>query len=290
VTVLEGIQKSADFLQKKGVDSARLNAELLLAHVLRLPRMQLYLSFERILAPGEVEALREIVRRRGLREPLQHIIGSASFCGLEFLVNRHTLVPRPETELLAESGWQFLNALDPSVAPPSACDFGTGSGCIAITLAVKSPHARIHALDISPAALAVARQNASLLGATHRIQFLEGDGFSALDGAAPAPPAFDLVISNPPYIAGAEIAALQPEVRDYDPHGALDGGLDGLDFYRRLAAEAGGKMTPRGRLMLELGDGQCDAVREILAAHSWIVDAVRHDYNSQPRVLSARAG
>src|ERR1051325_7644810 len=137
VTVLEGIQKSAEFLAKKGVEPPRLQAELLLAHLLGLPRMKLYLNFERTLSDAEVEAYRELVRRRGLREPLQHIVGSVSFCGLELAVNRHVLVPRPETELLAEAGWTFLSTLNSQ--PSTAFDLGTGSGCLAITLAVRCP-------------------------------------------------------------------------------------------------------------------------------------------------------
>ena len=135
MTVLEGIQKSADFLQKKGVDSPRLQAELLLAHVLKLPRMKLYLNFDRALTDSETDGLRELVRRRGTREPLQHIVGSTSFCGFEIAVNRHVLIPRPETELLAEEAWKWLSTVSDQ---PSALDFGTGSGCIVIAIAAKN--------------------------------------------------------------------------------------------------------------------------------------------------------
>ncbi len=137
MTVLEAIQKSSSFLAKKQVDSPRLQTELLLAHLLKLPRMQLYLQFDRALSVPEQDAFRELVRRRGLREPLQHIVGSTSFCGFEIVVNRHVLVPRPETELLAERAWQFLGARNST--PPTALDFGTGSGCIAVALAAKRP-------------------------------------------------------------------------------------------------------------------------------------------------------
>src|SRR6185312_14634278 len=151
MTVLEGIQKSAEFLAKKDVDSPRLQAELLLAHVLKLPRMKLYLNFERALTEPETSAFRDLVKRRSQREPLQHITGSTSFCGLEIAVNRHVLVPRPETELLAEAGWTFLSTLHSQ--PSTALDFGTGSGCIAIALAAKCPTAHIIALDVSKQAL-----------------------------------------------------------------------------------------------------------------------------------------
>ncbi len=280
MTVLEAIQKSADFLAKKGVESPRLQIELLLAHLLKLPRMKLYLNFERTLTPAETDALRELVKRRGRREPLQHIIGTTSFCGLEIAVNRHALVPRPETELLAELGWEFLNQNSEGRVPRApdsmrkedmasqgsalrVLDFGTGTGCIAIALAAKCPTAKITATDVSTDALALAKENAARHNVTERIEFLQGDGFAALterwgerprepgedmtnDGSpGVSPHQFDLIISNPPYIPSAEIATLQPEVRDFDPRGALDGGADGLDFYRLIAA--------RGRAIPETG-------------------------------------
>ena len=178
MTVLEGIQKSAEFLAKKEVDSPRLQAELLLAHVLKLPRMKLYLEFERVLTPTQVDELRAVIRRRGRREPLQHIVGSISFCGLEIAVGPEVLIPRPETELLAEAGWSFLSTLGPQSS--TALDFGTGSGCIAVALAVKCPAAQICATDISQVALAVAGQNAARLQVAERIRCLWGDGFAAL--------------------------------------------------------------------------------------------------------------
>ncbi len=311
MTVLEAIQKSAEFLAKKGVESPRLQTELLLAHLLKLPRMKLYLNFERVLTPAETDALRELIKRRGQREPLQHIIGSTSFCGFEITVNRCALVPRPETELLAELGWQWLE-FTPQRAPeqpkgwtPTALDFGTGTGCIAIALAAKCPSAKIVATDISPDALALARGNAVRHNIAERIEFLQGDGFAALQNVGQASclsPSekkkletggtpvlhFDLIISNPPYIPSAEIATLQPEVRDFDPRAALDGGTDGLDFYRKLAAEAKQFLKPGGKIMLEFGDGQADAIRTIFEAEKWIVEAVKEDYSHRARILIAR--
>ena len=292
MTVLEVIQRSTEFLAKKGVESARLQTELLLADVLKLPRMQLYLNFERALTTPEVETFRELIRRRGLREPLQHILGSTSFCGLEITVSRHALIPRPETELLAEHGWTFLNQLSGLSASPStlnsqpstALDFGTGSGCLAIALASKSASVQVQAVDISPEALALARQNAARHGLAERIEFHEGDGFAALPPGA----RFDLIISNPPYIPSAEIETLQREVRDHDPRPALDGGPDGMDYFRRLAAEAAAFLRPDGKLMLEFGDGQSSGVGRIFQQEMWIVEATRLDYNQRPRILIAR--
>jgi len=281
VTVLEAIRKTAEFLEIKGVESPRLQAELLLAHVLQLPRMKLYLTFDRALLPAEVDAFRELVRRRSRREPLQHLVGTVSFCGVELACGPQALIPRPETELLAQTAWEFLNA-HPAPAP-SAVDFGTGTGCLAITLAVKSSRATLCAGDISATALALARGNALRNGVSERIQFVEGDGFASLpDGRQ-----VDLIVSNPPYIPTAEIKELQPEVRDHDPRCALDGGPDGLDFYRRLAGQGSARLNPGGKLMVELGDGQAGAVREIFSDQNWVVEAVRQDYSSRDRFLLA---
>ncbi len=282
MTVLEAIQKSADFLGKKNVGSARLNAELLLAHVLKLPRMKLYLNFERVLTATETDGLRELVKRRSNREPLQHITGSTSFCGCEIVVNRHALVPRPETELLAELGWKFLAARHSS--PVTALDFGTGTGCIAIALAVKCPEAKIFALDMSAEALALAKQNAEANKVLERIDLIQGDGFAGLPETR-----FDLIVSNPPYIASAEIETLQPEVREFDPRMALDGGADGLDFYRRLAGGGKSFLKPDGKIMVEFGDGQADAIKSIFESEKWIVEAVQEDYSHRARFLVAKS-
>jgi release factor glutamine methyltransferase len=315
VTVLEVIQRSTKFLAKRGVESPRLQAELLLAHLLALPRMKLYLNFERALSTTETDSMRDLVKRRGTREPLQHIIGSVSFCGLELAVNRSVLIPRPETELLAEAGWEFLAAAGEAA---SALDLGTGSGCLAIALAAKCPAARVVATDISPEALAVARANAARHSVAERIDFREGDGFAVV----PAEARFDLIVSNPPYIATAEIATLEAEVRDHDPRLALDGGADGLDFYRRIATEARAFLKPGGKLMLEFGDGQARALTSLFTAvgapaygladaercdglagpeagapgasgavmtgGKWIVEAVKDDYSQRARILVAR--
>ncbi len=282
VTVLEVIQKSAEFLARKDVDSPRLQTELLLAHLLKLPRMKLYLNFDRTLSDAELDAVRALVRRRGQREPLQHIVGSTSFCGLEISVNRNVLVPRPETELLAEAGWEFLSTLNSQ--PATALDFGTGSGCIAIALAVKCPAARIVALDASAHALVVAKENAARNGVGERIKFLHGNSLAVLVVGS----RFDLIVSNPPYIPSAEIATSQIEVRDFDPREALDGGADGLAFYRLLAEQAGECLRPGGKIMLEFGDGQAVAIQDLFSASGWVVEAVRADYTQRDRILIAR--
>ena len=303
MTVLEAIQKSADFLGKKGIESPRLQAELLLAHLLKMPRMKLYLNFERVLTPAETDALRDVVKRRGLREPVQHIIGSTSFCGFEISVNRNALVPRPETELLAELGWQFLSTLNSQLS--TALDFGTGTGCIAIALAAKCPSAKIIATDISSDALVLAGENAARNQVAERIEFVQSDGFKILvdrwggrprepkansqDSSPEVSPAhFDLIISNPPYIPTAEIETLEPEVKNFDPRGALDGGPDGLDFYRMFARQAKPFLKPQGKIMLEFGDGQAEAIRRMFEDEKWIVEAVKDDYSQRERIFIAK--
>ena len=298
VTVLEVIQRSTEFLTKKNVESPRLQAELLLAHTLGLPRMRLYLSFDRVLDAAEEETVRQLVKRRGAREPLQHIVGSTSFCGLEIAVNRDVLVPRPETELLAEQVWNLLkqradclaeivgaNPSGPELdgAGPTALDFGTGSGCVAIAVAVNCRAARVTALDFSGGALEVARQNAARHQVEKRIELVLGNGLGSLPSGA----RFDVVAANPPYIPSGEIASLDPEVRDYDPRSALDGGPDGLDFYRHLATESGARLKPGGKLLMEFGDGQQEQIERMFLRENWIVEQILKDYTQRPRILIA---
>ena len=281
--ILEVIQRSSEFLAKKSVGSPRLQVELILAHVLVMPRMQLYLSFERELTPAQTDTIRAMIQRRGNREPLQYVLGTTSFAGIEIAVTPSVLIPRPETELLAERAWKHLSQLTTNNSPlTTALDFGTGSGCLAIAMALHAPTAQVHALDVSPEALTVARENA----ARHKvsIQFHQGDGFAAL----PAGARFSLIVSNPPYIPAAEIATLEPEVRNHEPRGALDGGADGLDFYRRLASESLAFLEPGGTIMLEFGDGQGSALREIFEQQNWIVEAIEPDYTQRLRIFIAQ--
>lgn len=284
MTVLEIIQKGSEFLAKRGVESPRLQVELMLAHQLRIPRLRLYLDFERKLADEDVAALRAMVARRGERIPLQHLLGVAAFYGLDFEVGPEVLVPRPETELLVEKGLLWLKQRLAAEPSPIVLDYGTGSGCIAISVAKNCPAARVHALDISSAALVRARANAARHSLGEQVRFWESDGLNALEAGL----SFDLILSNPPYIPAPEIAGLDPEVRDHDPRLALDGGEDGLTFYRRQASELAGALRPGGYWMFELGDGQAAAVTESLRQQNWIVETVHPDYNAKPRVMVAR--
>lgn len=276
-SVLEILKLSSEFLAKREVESPRLQAELMLAHILQMPRLKLYLNFETALATSQVDQMRALVRRRGQREPLQHLLGTTSFCGLEIKTTSAALIPRPETELLAEKAWTWLKGR----SVPRFLDFGTGTGCIAIAVLKNAPESRGIALDISTSALALATENTESHQLSDRLDLVLGDGFGALDSAL----RFDLIISNPPYIPTAEIATLQIEVKDHDPLNALDGGADGLNFYRMLATEATARLQPKGRLMLEFGDGQANALSEIFLQHNWIVESVDLDYSQRERIL-----
>ena len=287
MTVLQAIQRSSEFLARRGVESPRLQVEWMLSQLLALPRMQLYLNFEQILSEKDLSTLRGMVVRRGNREPLQHILGSVSFCGYELAVGPHALIPRPETEILAEMAWSWLNSrATTGTNSPRALDFGTGTGCLAIAIALKTPGAWILALDASTEALAVARKNAQSHTLLEKIEFLESTGFDRV----PKEMSFDLIVSNPPYIPSADIPELEPEVRDHDPLAALDGGEDGLAFFRLIALEAPPRMRGGGRLMLEIGDGQAEAVRAILESQKWVVETVSQDYTGRQRFITAAPG
>jgi release factor glutamine methyltransferase len=284
VTVLEAIQKGSDFLGRKGVEQPRLHSELLLSHVLKLKRLHLYLEFGKTLSTEEADRFREMLQRRGRREPLQHIVEGTSFCGLELQVNRHVLVPRPETEVLAEEGWTYLQRRASQNLGTTFLDFATGSGCIALAILRQCAAAAGFAVDVAPEALRTARENTAALGVADRLTLLESDGFAAI----PADLRLDLIVSNPPYIPSAEIETLQPEVREYDPRLALDGGGDGLMFYRMLARESPRFLASDGRMMIEFGDGQDAAISHLLETDGWTVDEVKPDLSGRPRVLIAR--
>jgi release factor glutamine methyltransferase len=286
VTVLEVIRRSSEFLARKGVESPRLQVELLLEKTLGMPRLKLYLNHEMVLTEAQLATLRELVARRGAREPLQHLTGATSFCGFAIAVGPEVLVPRPETEILAELAWRHLQKLAnraPAGFAPRVLDFGTGSGCLAIAIAGQCPSAVVDALDLSQAALARARENAAKNQVGDRIALHAGDGF----GALPDERRFDLIVSNPPYIPTGDIDGLQPEVRDHDPRLALDGGPDGLDFYRRLAREAPDYLAAEGTLMAEFGDGQETAIARLLEEAGWRVESVRRDDADRARIVIA---
>jgi release factor glutamine methyltransferase len=273
------LRTGADLLDNAGVDTPRVDAEWLMTHMLDCPRGELVLRHGVELSETQLSEWDSFIAGRAARIPLQHLMGSADFCGLVLEVNENVLVPRPETELLAERAWQWANAIE----KPVILDVGTGSGCLAIAITVNCPRAEMHALDVSPEALEVARMNAARHQMQRRINFFEADGRSGLPGKI----LFDLIVSNPPYIPTSEIPKLQVEVREHDPHVALDGGVNGLDFYRALATHALKRLQPAGRLMLEVGDGQAEAVLALLIALGWRVRGVIPDLNNVQRIVIA---
>jgi release factor glutamine methyltransferase len=272
VPLLEVLRGTERYLADRGVENPRLNAEHLLAHALGLKRMELYLQFDRPLTESERAPLRDLVKRRGAREPLQHVLGTAEFHGRTFACDKRALVPRPETEQLVELALEI--AKDKTAA--TILDIGTGSGVIALTIALELPSATLHATDLSPDALALAAENAARHALTDRIVFHQADLLPP-DGTR-----FDLIIANLPYIPAEEIASLSPEVR-HDPASALDGGADGLDLIRRLIDTAPDRLAPGGALLLEIGLGQADAVNTLLSARKFRDISVRPDYQNIPR-------
>ncbi len=270
--LLEVLRASERYLSDRGVENPRLNAEHLLAHALGLKRMELYLQFDRPLTETERAPLRETVKRRGTREPLQHILGTAEFHGRTFGCDQRALIPRPETEQVVEL------ALEISKAYPAAkiLDLGTGSGVIALTLALELPTAEIQATDLWPDALALASDNAARHNLADRVRFTQVDLLPTGDTV------FDLIVANLPYIPTAEIATLSAEVR-HDPASALDGGADGLDLIRRLIEAAPAHLSPGGALLLEIGAGQANAVNTLLTARKFRDISVRPDYENVPR-------
>lgn len=276
-TVLEVIQATTAYFQKSGVESPRLNIEHLLAHTLGKKRMDLYMEFDRPLAEQELEPLRALVKRRAAGEPLQHLLGTAEFHGRSFLCDRRALVPRPETEQLCE----LVLQIKPQTSNFKLLDVGTGSGVIALTLAAAWPAAQVHAVDISPDALNLARENAARLGLTERVHFAESDLLDGVSGE------FDLIVANLPYIARDEIPKLTREVQN-DPISALDGGPDGLDLFRRFLPQAMRHL--RGRLALEIGHDQAEPLRALLTAHNFQDISAQTDYQGQHRFLFATYG
>lgn len=252
-TTLKILAWTKEFLLAKGVANARLEAEWLLCAAMGLDRVGLYLQFDKPLSDAELATYRALVTRRARREPLQHILGSQEFCGLDFEVTAEVLIPRHDTEVLV------TEALNRMPEARTVLDIGTGSGCIAVALHKRLPLAQVTATDLSAAALAVARRNAAKHAAP--LEFLCGSLFAPLAGRS-----FDLIVSNPPYIPTADIDTLDQEVRDYDPRAALDGGNDGLDIYRALVPAAVAHLNPGGWLVVEIGIGQAKDVARLFRA------------------------
>ena len=267
------------FFENRGIETARLDAELLLAHALGWRRIELYARGDEAVSPDACGRFAELAWARGERVPAKYLLGEAEFFSLPLTVDSRVLVPRPETELLVERALELL----PEDEPALVADLGTGSGAIAIALAAQRPAACIVATDVSPDALEVARANAERHGLGGRIEFRLGDWFAALDPRA----RFDAILSNPPYVATADLEAAMPEVREHEPRLALEGGPDGLACRRRLVAGGASWLRPGGWLVVEIGAGQCGAVEGLAeAAGTYRAIEVVPDYQGIDRVVS----
>jgi release factor glutamine methyltransferase len=272
---------TTDYLTRKGVESPRTEAQLLLAYVLGCKRVDLLVRYDEVPGENHRRQYRELIQRRVAGWPTAYLIGSRDFYLLTFEVTPAVLIPRPDTETLV---LEALKILKPMKAP-RVWDIGTGSGCIAVSIAHQKKDAQVTASDISPDALEVAKRNALRHGVAERVRFLCGDL------TAPLPPGevFDLIVSNPPYVAQGELAQLAPEVRDHEPRIALDGGADGLAFYRRLAGSVTPYLVPGGCMLLEIGASQEKAVQNIFAAFpQWQMGPTFKDMAGHPRVVTLR--
>lgn len=283
-TILRMILWSAEYLERKGVESGRLDAEHLLAHVLGVERLQLYLEYERPLTPDELDAYRPLLKRRASREPLQRIVGTQPFRELELEVNGSVLIPRPETEVLVARVLEWVEDAEDDVS--SALDVGTGTGAIGLSLALEGPFASVVATDVDETALETARRNRATAELDDRVELRAGDLFAPLRDDE----RFDVIVSNPPYVAEADAEELQPEVRDWDPPGALFGGDDGLDVVRRIVAAGHAHLRAGGLLALEVGLDQAEAVVDLLETEgTYDEPRVLRDYAGKERFVFAHA-
>lgn len=277
-TVLELLNLTTNFFEQKGIDSARLNAELLLAEILKCKRLDLYLTFDKPVKDDEVNHYREFVKRRGNREPLQYILGHVEFYGLTFSVDKNVLIPRQETEILIET---ILNQTDKE-ANLTILDIGTGSGIIAVLLAHYLPKAKIIAVDKSPGALVVAKKNAETHGVEQRITFLEDD---VLNSNLQLNEKLDIIVSNPPYVSQKEYASLQKEIVAHEPDYAVTDFSDGLTFYRKIIESSTDYLNENGKIFFEVGEGQSEQVKSLFENHKFSSVQIWKDYSNINRVV-----
>jgi release factor glutamine methyltransferase len=278
ITISDAIREGAEIFDDAGLAEARREAGSLLQHVIRRDRTFVLAHPEQQLTQTQLQTFRELLTRRAAGEPLQYLTARQSFFGLDFEVAPSVLIPRPETELLVELALETLQNL----RAPSICDVGTGSGCIAITLLHERTDAHAIAIDISAAALEIAKRNALRHAVESRLTFVQANCFSSL---SPDEFFFDLIVSNPPYVAEDALAGLQREVRDHEPREALAGGPDGLDVVRRLLSEGDAFLKPGGHLLIEIGFNQASAVESLLEKQAWLAKGIRPDLQGIPRVV-----
>ncbi len=275
-TVVRILEWTADYFREQAIESARLDAELLLAEVLDLDRVGLYLQYDRPLNTAELTSYRALVKRRAAREPIAYILGKCEFWSLPIMVSPSVLVPRGDTEVLVEEALERLEVSD------TVLDIGTGSGVIAIAIAHEKPQVQVEAIDNSAEALVVATQNAELNGVGERIVFRQED-LARLTGGP-----YSMIVSNPPYIPEGDRDELMPEVRDHEPYQALFAGADGLAAYRQIVEQAPARLVAGGWLLLEVGINQSDPVADLLRTARFNDITLRNDYAGIPRVVCGR--
>jgi release factor glutamine methyltransferase len=277
------LMESARFLLGAGIESPQIDAEVLLRRVLGIERAELYSTLDEPLNTDRQLQFQEMLLRRAGREPVAYITGRKEFWSLDFIVTRDVLIPRPETELLVEVGLKRLaHFVD---KPPLILDLGTGSGVIAVCMAKERLDAGIYAVDISAAALEIARTNVKRHGVSDRVHLRQGDLFAPLGAKTRS---FDLIVSNPPYIRTGEISLLEPEIREWEPTTALDGGVDGMDIYRRIIGEAHEYLAPGGHIVLEIGADLGKTVAELFTGSDYYGQvSVYPDYAGKDRVIAA---
>ena len=278
-SIAEAILQGAHDLRKAGVPEARREAGSLLAHVLGRDRTFILSHADDPISEDHLEMFCRTLDWRAAGKPLQYIIGHQEFFGLDFEVTADVLIPRPETELLVEKALELVS----TEAAPIICDVGTGSGCIAVTLLHELPRARGMAIDVSPAAIEVAQRNASRHSVSERLEFLVSDCFAGLNRKSPL---FDLVVSNPPYVSVRELENLQREVRDYEPHLALEAGPDGLSIIRRLLGDARAFLKSGGHFLFEIGFDQRQAVEQLVDPALWKLVDIYSDLQGIPRTVA----
>ncbi len=278
LTVLESINLSTEYLKNKGIESPRINAELILAHILKLKRLELYLSFDRPLKEDEIVLYRQFLKRRSEFEPLQYILGTVNFFGLDLKISPSVLIPRPETELLTE---EIINEFK-SQDFIKILDIGTGSGNIAITLAKFIPNSIIIATDISGEAIDIAIENAISNDVSDKIKFIVNDIFSSEKLPENN---FDIIVSNPPYITSEDFKNLNKELKDYEPKVALTDSSNGLSFYDIISSKCDIYLKKGGKLFFELGQGHSENVHDIMKKNHFINISVKKDYQNIDRII-----
>lgn len=280
------LKVSSDYLRDKGIENPRLNAEVLLAHQLHMERVGLYLNFDQPLTETELSSFRSLIKRRLDHEPLQYITGTQEFWSLDFTVNPHVLIPRPETEIIVEQGIALAKDLKPKNQGLKILDLGTGCGAIAISLAKEIPDARVWATDISDEALGVARMNALKHGVSDRVCFCQGDLWERLPEGVNR---FDMVVSNPPYVSTNEYNGLSQEVRDYEPRQALEGREGGMYYLEKIIKEAHDFLNPGGWMILEMAPWQTQKALDIITRTGEYQQETRiKDYSRLYRVVMAQ--